>query len=149
RTLDRAFRAADILKASTEDLRWLKPGHPVETAAAQLLALGPVLVIVTLGRDGCYARTPVGEIRVPAPRVDVAHTVGAGDAFSSGLLACLALLSLTSRRSVEQATSTTIKRVLQFATATAALTCTRAGADPPRRDEVDRFLRANEPGGRE
>ncbi len=147
RTLDRAFRATDILKVSEEDLRWLKPGHSFESAAAQLLSLGPVLVIVTLGRNGCYARMPTGEIRILAPRVDVADTVGAGDAFSSGLLACLALFGLTSRRSLEQANSTAIRKVLQFANGTAALTCTRAGADPPRRDEVDQFLRANRPCG--
>jgi len=141
RTLDRAFRAADILKVSTEDLRWLTPGCSPESAAAQLLALGPVLVVVTLGRNGCYARMPTGEIRVPAPRVDVADTVGAGDAFSSGLLARLAVVGLTSRPSLEQAGSATVQEVLEFATATAALTCTRTGADPPRWDEVDQFLR--------
>jgi fructokinase len=147
RTLDRAFRATDILKVSTGDLGWLKPGHSVESAAAQLLALGPVLVIVTLGQDGCYARMPTREIRVRAPHVDVADTVGAGDAFSSGLLASLAVLGLTSRRSLERETSAAITEVLRFATGTAALTCTRAGADPPRRDEVEQFLRANPPGG--
>jgi fructokinase len=144
RILDRAFRAADILKISTEDLRWLKPGHSAESAAAQLLALGPALVIVTLGANGCYARMPTREIRVRAPLVDVADTVGAGDAFSSGLLACLGVFGLTSRRSLEQANSSAIREVLNFATGTAALTCTRAGADPPRRDEVDQFLRAND-----
>jgi fructokinase len=147
RTLDRAFRAADILKVSTEDLRWLMPGRSVESAAAQLLALGPGLVVVTLGRDGCYARMSTGEIRVPAPRVNVGDTVGAGDAFSSGLLACLAAFGLTSRLSLEQASSAAVREVLQFATGTAALTCTRMGADPPRRDEVEHFMRASPPGG--
>ena len=147
RTLDRAFQATDILKVSTEDLRWLTPESSIESAAAQLLALGPLLVIVTLGQDGCYARMPAGEIRVPAPRVDVVDTVGSGAAFSSGLLACLAVFGLTSRHSLEQASSTAIREVLQFATGTAALTCTRAGADPPRREEVDQFLRAGRPGG--
>jgi fructokinase len=142
RTLDHALRAADILKISTEDLKWLMPGCSPESAAAQFLALGPVLVIVTLGRDGCYARMSTGAIRVPAPRVDVADTVGAGDAFSSGLLVRLAVVGLTSRRSLEQASSATVQEVLEFATATAALTCTRTGADPPRRDEVEQFLRA-------
>jgi fructokinase len=145
RTLDRAFRAADILKVSTEDLKWLMPGCSPESAAAQLLALGPALVIVTLGRDGCYALTPAGAIRVPALRVDVADTVGAGDAFSSGLLASLAVFGLTSRRPLEQARPAAVEEALEFATATAALTCTRAGADPPRRYEVERFLR-NRPG---
>jgi fructokinase len=100
-----------------------------------------------LGRNGCYAQMRTWEIRMLAPRVDVVDTVGAGDAFSSGLLACLRGLGLTSRRSLEQANSTAIRDVLQFANGTAALTCTRAGADPPRRDEVDQFLRANRPGG--
>jgi len=56
-------------------------------------------------------------------------------------LARLAVVGLTSRPSLEQAGSATVQEVLEFATATAALTCTRTGADPPRWDEVDQFLR--------
>lgn len=141
-TLGRAFRTADILKLSAEDLKWLMPGTPVEAAAARLLALGPVLVIITLGADGCYARTATGELRVTAPRIDVADTVGAGDAFSAGLLARATAAGLTSRRAVQQAGAAVIGEVLEFATRTATLTCMRTGADSPRREEVDQFVRA-------
>lgn len=145
RTLDRAFRTADIVKASTDDVPWLAAGISIEDAAEQLLALGAVLVIVTLGADGCYARMPVWELRVRAPRVDVADTVGAGDAFSSGLLARLADAGLSSRSALQRAGAVVIGDALGFATATAALTCMRTGADPPRRHEVDEFLRAHPP----
>lgn len=139
--LARAFQAADVLKLSAADVRWLMPGHPVEDAAAQLRALGPALVVVTLGAGGCYARTATAEVRVSSPPVTVVDTVGAGDAFSSGLLARLGERGLASRRSLERADPEALREVLRFATAAAALTCTRAGADPPRRDDVDRVLR--------
>ena len=70
----------------------------------------------------------------------IVDTVGAGDAFSAGLLAGLAEHGATSRTDVEQMQPETLAEVVRFAAATAALTCTRAGADPPRRAEVMQFL---------
>jgi fructokinase len=144
-TLDRAFRAADIVKASADDLSWLKPGLSVEEAAAQLLAMGPLLVIVTMGPAGCRAWMPARNFCVPAPPVIVADTVGAGDAFSSGLLASLAWSGLATRRALDRASSAVVADVLRFATGTATLTCARIGADPPRRNEVEQLLLANRP----
>ncbi|HYM70539.1 MAG TPA: carbohydrate kinase [bacterium] len=140
RSLGRAVGAADVVKLSEADLAWWMPGTPVEEAADGLRALGPALVVVTLGGRGCYARASRCEMRVPAPRVKVVDTVGAGDAFSSGLLLRLWERGLASRRALEQTDAEVFEDVLRFAAAAAALTCTKAGADPPQRGEIEQLL---------
>jgi fructokinase len=79
-------------------------------------------------------------LMVPAFRVPVVDTVGAGDAFSAGLLAALAEREVTSRAALDGLYIDDLVATLRFAAAVAALTCTRAGADPPRREEVRAFL---------
>lgn len=141
RVLARAVRAADVVKLSEADLAWWMPGIASEEGAERLRAVGPALVVVTLGGRGCYARAPQCELRVPAPRVEIVDTVGAGDAFSSGLLLRLWERGLASRGALEQVDAAAVEDVLRFAAAAAALTCTKAGADPPRRSEIEQVLR--------
>ncbi len=142
--LDRTFALVDIVKISAADLAWLAPGKSVEEAASTLLAFGPALVVVTRGGEGVYALRAAdgGErsISVPAFRVDVVDTVGAGDSFSGGLLSNLAELGVLSRAALEQLSDAQMRKSLRFAAAVAALTCSRAGADPPDRPTTDRFL---------
>ena len=140
RMFARAARAADVVKLSEADLAWWMPGVAVAEGADRLRALGPALVVVTLGGRGCYARAPRREMRVPAPQVEVVDTIGAGDAFSSGLLLRLWERGLGSRRALERADAETLEDALRFAAAAAALACTKAGADPPRRDEIEQLL---------
>ena len=88
--VERALRTAHLVKASAEDLDYLYDGEPAEPVARRWLAAGPTLVIVTNGGDGSTAfvegATPLQRPVYPAPMVD---TVGAGDAFTSGLLDAL------------------------------------------------------------
>ncbi len=142
--LDRLFGLADLVKISSADLGWLMPGKPVAEAAAALLAHGPALVVVTLGGDGALAMR-AGEAeayRVPGVRVYVADTIGAGDSFNGGLLAALYECGVRARADLEALPAEQIRASLGFATAVAAITCSRAGADPPRRAEVDQLLPA-------
>lgn len=134
------FRAADIVKVSATDLAWFDPHRSMEAAAAAVLDLGPALVAVTQGARGCYVRWAGGELRVPGREVQVVDTVGAGDAFTSGLLVRLTERGLMTRAHLEQARTEVLEDSLRFATAAAALTCTRAGAEPPRRAEIDAVL---------
>jgi fructokinase len=138
--LEELFSLADIVKVSTADLSWLAPGQAVEQVAADLLSRGPGLVAVTRGSEGVLALRRQGRISVPGFRVEVADTVGAGDAFSAGLLAALAERGVTSRAALEDLTEEALTSTLRFGAAVAALTCMRVGADPPRHDEVIRFL---------
>jgi fructokinase len=141
-TLDRALRLADIIKISAVDLEWFAPGRLVEDAAADLLALGAALVVVTRGEQGVLAlRSEAGSpIRLPAFPITLADTIGAGDSFSGGLLASLAERGVDSRTALEALPPAELTTCLRFATAVSAITCTRAGADPPDRATVEQFL---------
>lgn len=130
---------ADVVKVSDEDLAWLAPdGDPVEVARGWL-ALGPALVVVTLGGAGAVALTPGGEQRVSAPRVDVVDTVGAGDSFMGALVDGLweaGLLGAARRDALRAIDAPTLARLLERCAAVAAITVSRAGANPPRRAEL-------------
>ena len=102
-----------------------------------------MLVVVTLGAGGCYARIGAEEFRLPAAPVSVVDTVGAGDAFTSGLLVRLAELGYVSRDALAGAPVEAIRDALDFATRAATLTCPRAGTDPPDHDQIDRFRPAS------
>ncbi|HEY0602607.1 MAG TPA: carbohydrate kinase [Herpetosiphonaceae bacterium] len=143
-TLNRAMALADIIKISAADLDWLMPGRSIEDAAAELLSLGAALVVVTRGGDGVYAlRSEAGATRsleLPGFKVRVIDTVGAGDSFSGGLLASLSDRGIVTREALEAMALHDLSHCLRFATAVSALTCMRAGADPPEHPTVARFL---------
>ena len=124
----------DLVKTSEEDLAHLHPGTDVEKVAAGWLAAGPVAVVVTLGGDGSLVVTEAGTVAVPPRPVDVVDTVGAGDAFMSGLLDALHRGGWLRRDALATAPW---PDVLADAGLVAALTCARAGANPPRRSEVE------------
>lgn len=143
--LQRLFDLVDVVKLSTADGAWLSPGVSLEQIAADLLARGPALVVITRGSAGVQAvRADSGTplmLEAPAFPVEVADTVGAGDAFSAGLLAGLAERQVFSRSDLLTLPPDELTAVLRFAAATAALTCARPGADPPRREDVQALLR--------
>lgn len=146
RTLDRLLALTDVLKISAADLAWLAPRRAPERAAVDLLADGPALVLVTHGADGVLAvRSAPGDARPSVRReaafpVEVADTVGAGDAFQAGLLTWLFGQGVTTRAALEALSDDRLAEGLRFAAAVAALACTRPGADPPTLDVVEAFL---------
>ena len=127
--------AVDLVKVSRADLEWLYPDQPVEQAARRWLERGPALVVVTFGPEGSAAFTEQGETRAPGLRVKVVDTVGAGDAFMSGLLARLHELQLLDRERLA-GTPDQLREALDQATRVSAFTCTKAGAEPPTRAEL-------------
>ena len=130
---------SDLVKVSDEDLAWLAPGEPVADVAASWLALGPAVVVVTLGGAGSLALCAAGRVQVPAPAVAVVDTVGAGDSFMSGLLDHLAgagLLGAARRPALRAITTADVEAMLRHAARIAAITCSRAGANPPTRAEL-------------
>ena len=132
--LDSLISQSTIVKASDADLDWLFPGLDRMAAARALLARGPKMVVVTLGAEGAVGMTASAEVRVPAPAVRVVDTIGAGDAFGAALLAWLhdhGRLSRDLRLDREE-----LRAALEFACLVASITCTRPGADPPRRAEL-------------
>jgi fructokinase len=73
---------------------------------------------------------------VPGVRVEVVDTVGAGDTFQAALLTGLARTRRLSAQAAGQLNSEQLERLIGFAAACAAITCSRRGADLPRRNEV-------------
>jgi fructokinase len=135
--VERGVRLAHIAKASAEDVGWLYPGRTVPEAARLWLRLGASVVIVTDGADGAdvfMARHPA--LHRPAPAVTVADTVGAGDAFTAGLLASLGWHSLHSPALLGRCQPGDLAGVVDDAVTVAALACERPGADPPGLAEV-------------
>ncbi len=128
---------ADIVKVSRADLGWLYPGRSPEAVAREWLALGPGLVVLTRGPEGAAAFAAAGEAAVPGVPTEVADTVGAGDAFTAGLLAWLHRSGRLDRAGVRTLSASSIHECLRHANAVAGLTCRRPGAEPPTRAEAE------------
>jgi fructokinase len=134
---------ADIVKVSDEDLSWIDPSADPRDSARRWLRGRPAVVIITRGADGATALTPGGTVSVDAPRVRVVDTVGAGDtlmgAFLAGLVEVGVLAGaaeLTHRQRLHRLGLPEIEELLRFSVAAAAVTVSRAGADPPWRHEL-------------
>jgi fructokinase len=142
-TIKRLFELADVVKISSVDLAWLLPDiASPETALDYILNHGAALALITHGSKGVLAQR-TGEAsatHVPSFAVNVADTVGAGDTFNAGVLAGLAEREALGREALLALSPAEIQATLRFAGAAAAINCTRAGANPPRRDEVEQFL---------
>lgn len=129
----RLLGRVDLVKASVEDLAIMVPGSPCDEAAVRVLDAGPRVVVVTDGgrevrvhhRDGAFVQA--------VPRVKVIDTVGAGDAFAGGFLARWTERGLGRG---DLADAAALHDAAAFAASVAALTCTRAGAQPPVRPEL-------------
>ncbi|NUP82918.1 MAG: carbohydrate kinase [Nonomuraea sp.] len=121
---------ADILKLSDDDLAFLLPGVSVERACDTWHAAGARLVVVTRGAAGALVSLDGERAEVPAPRVAVVDTVGAGDSFTAGLLHALEAKGLLGGR-LDDLDLDGAVTAATFATRVSALTCSVAGANPP------------------
>lgn len=144
RKVERSAAHAHVIKASADDVDWLYgPLGPEGRAnvAASWLAQGAALVVITEGANGATAWTPRRPpVTCPAFPIEVVDTVGAGDAFTSGLLDALARRDLLTPDAVAGLDNVAvIAELLEDAGLVAAITCSRQGADPPRRDEVQQY----------
>jgi ribokinase len=109
--------------------REVRDAADAEAAGRALLAAGAGAVVVTLGGAGAVLVTRAGSLHVPAFRVSPVDTVGAGDAFTGALAACLAA-------------GAPAEDALTVASAAGGLTCPRRGALDalPSRAEVEALL---------
>ena len=139
--IERLVALSDVVKVSREDLEWLYPNRSDEDVArGWLTSPGPAIVVVTRGGAGVFAVSGGLEMQRPAIPVELVDTVGAGDAFTSGLLDGLHradLLGGARREALTAIDEATLASVLDAAALIAAITCSRPGADPPTRAEVD------------
>ena len=129
----RLFGRADIVKASTEDLAYLRPGTPPRETAAWMAGLGPRVVLVTDGGAPVLVVHGGAVTELATPAVDVVDTVGAGDTFGGAFLACLVHEGVDGTRLQDPVP---VLRAARFAMLASAEVCRRAGADPPRLAEL-------------
>ncbi|WP_424943137.1 carbohydrate kinase family protein [Aliiroseovarius crassostreae] len=136
--LDRLIALTDVLKVSDEDLNWITPGTAsLDEKARALLARGPSCVIVTRGGEGATGYLAGGaKVEAPARPVSVVDTVGAGDTFNAGVLARLSRDGHLSKERIATLPPDAAFEALSFGAAVAAITVSRAGANPPWADEL-------------
>jgi len=121
---------ADIIRLSEDDLADLWPGASCEAAAEILHGHGVALVVISLGADGAFASLHGETVRVPVAGTSVVDTVGAGDSFHGGLLHHLGVQGLLGTGFADL-TAASLTEALVFASQVAAITVSRAGANPP------------------
>ncbi|MCP8896324.1 carbohydrate kinase [Shinella daejeonensis] len=127
---------ADIVKFSDEDLAWFGLEGDEETLARHWLHHGAKLVVVTRGAAGAAGYTARHKVVVPSERVTVVDTVGAGDTFDAGVLAALKMQNLLTKQQVAGLEEDQIARALTLGARAAAITVSRAGANPPWAREI-------------
>lgn len=126
-------RRTDVVKVSDDDLGFLYPELAPDLAIQRLLDLGVRVVLRTDGGRSVEIRTASERVSVPVPRVHVVDTVGAGDAFGGGFLAWWISAG---RERAELGSLDDVLEAVRYAIRVAALTCTRAGAEPPTAAEL-------------
>jgi fructokinase len=125
-----------LLKLSVEDAQWLAEEDDVIEIARTWISQGPAAVVLTKGGDGLSVITATGQVDVPPVKVDVVDTIGAGDTVQGALLAWLHDHDALSVEKVRALSSDEWTDALTYAGAAAAITCSRAGAEPPFASEL-------------
>lgn len=135
--LGRLYPLATLVKISAEDLDLLHPGTTAETFAADLIARGVRLVVVTDGGEAARGWTAGGHHATAAPpKVKVVDTVGAGDTFQAALIARLLAAPGGPKAALAALDADSLRGLLAYAARAAAITCSRRGADLPRLAEL-------------
>ncbi|MGR3640469.1 carbohydrate kinase family protein [Alterinioella nitratireducens] len=129
--LNGMLAVADIVKLSDEDLVWLEGDGDLPDLAAKVLARGPKLLCLTEGASGVTGYTGTGSVFVEAEKAQVVDTVGAGDTFNAGFLASLHGGGVLTKAALADLSDGDLRDALALGARAAAITMSRAGANPP------------------
>ncbi|CAM3780687.1 carbohydrate kinase [Kibdelosporangium persicum] len=130
----------DLLKLSEEDAEWIAGKDALE-AVREWRQRGPATVVLTRGSKGLAVVTGSGElVEVPATRAQVVDTIGAGDTVHGALLAWLYTKGVRSVEHLRELDGDAWREALRYAGAAAAITVSRAGAEPPYAAELGLIL---------
>jgi fructokinase len=132
----RMMEMADIVKLSDEDLAWFGEAGTAEEVIARWLQRGPRLIVMTRGAKGATGYSRNHTVTVAPKPVKVVDTVGAGDTFNAGILASLHEQGALSKTAIANLSEAAIRAALELGAKAAAVTVSRAGADPPWKDEL-------------
>ena len=132
----RMAKMSDIIKFSDEDLEWFGMEGDHDTLSAYWLNEGAKLVVITRGAEGATGYTKSFKVSVPSERVTVVDTVGAGDTFDAGVLASLKMQGLLTKAQVVELSADAVRHALALGAKAAAVTVSRAGANPPFAAEI-------------
>ena len=134
--MERMLAMADIVKLSDEDLKFFDAAGDFDNFAAKLLEGGTKLVVMTQGGDGAVGIGHAGQVHSLGLKVTVVDTVGAGDTVNAGLLAWLAKAGKLNKKALANLSRDDIREALSLAVRAAAVTVSRAGANPPWEHEL-------------
>jgi len=128
--VERWIEVATIVKLSEDDLNFLY-GDNLDEVISLWLSRGVSIIVVTRAEQGLRAYSNMSEIEVPAVRVDLVDSVGAGDTIGAILIEGVLVHGIAGM------VGDTLKSVMERAVKAAAITCSRAGANPPTREELE------------
>lgn len=134
--IERMIAAADIVKVSDEDLEWIGGAGDIDTLANAMLAAGPRIVCVTKGKEGVTAYMDGHRVDAVGKMVQVVDTVGAGDTFNAGFLVGLRRAGWLDKARIGDVPDDVVATALALGNAAAAVTVSRAGANPPTAAEL-------------
>lgn len=137
---ERLAGLANVVKLSVDDAGWIYPELEPADVLERILALGPRLVAITMGTGGAIAASADGRARVPGVPVGVADTVGAGDSFGAALLTALVERDALELGSTRPLDAMLLEEAVVYAVNASAITCTRTGAVPPTRAEIEAWI---------
>ena len=127
-SVERWIELSSIVKLSEEDLDWL---YGNESVVKSWFDCGVALVVITRGDKGLSALGSDFRVDIPAISVSVVDTVGAGDTIGAVIVEGLVEYGLAGL------SGENLFLVLERAAKAASITCSRAGANPPWKAELD------------
>ena len=134
--IGRMMARADIVKLSDEDLHWLMGTGDIVELSRKIIAMGPKIVFLTEGAKGARAVTATKDRFAAALRVKFVDGVGAGDTFNAGALAALLRAGVLTKSAIAKVSDADLDAALSLGVRAAAVTVSRAGANPPWANEL-------------
>ena len=132
-SVERWIDLANIVKLSEDDFSWLYESSESDVVT-NWLSRGTEIVVVTRAEKGLTAFTRDGRIDCAAAKVELVDSVGAGDTIGAVIVEGLLKYGLDGLK------ADVLRQVLERAAKAAGITCSRAGANPPWKEELDLAL---------